>query len=535
MSVATRPIGCYVAELIAAYGVDTVFGIPGVHTLELYRGLARETRLRHVLTRHEQGAGFAADGYARASGRPAALFVISGPGLTNALTAIGQAYSDSVPMLVVASTPPRASLGRRWGVLHELEDQHRVISGVLDLTCTARSAEEIRDFIATAFAALRSGRPRPAYLGIPLDLLAETTALPAEVREPATPPRPIDAAALQSAADLLNAARQPAIIAGGGARAAAAELRALVERVDGYLATTASGKGILPEAHRSNLGCSLPFAPTQQRLLESDVVLAVGTQITETDVYTSHRLPLGGKLIRIDLEPTRNDLYPATVSIQADAATALAALLPRVAARSGWCTAAGDASRHRAGIDAQFDAPSRLRRAALAAIRAAMPTDGQLFTDMTQIAYLGNYAYATDAPGLWHHPSGYGTLGYAFPAALGGQLAAPRRAVAALMGDFGLQYTLAELATAVELGLSLPLIVWNNGALGQIKDDMLAAGIPPVGVVAQNPDFMALARACGAEGVVVTSAAELTAAVAAALGRGLPTLIEIDAARFYAV
>jgi thiamine pyrophosphate-dependent acetolactate synthase large subunit-like protein len=206
MSLTARPIGCYVAELLAANGIDTVFGIPGVHTLELYRGLAREPRLRHVLTRHEQGAGFGADGYARASGRPAAAFVISGPGVTNILTAVAQAYSDSVPMLVVASTPVRASLGRRWGVLHELADQQGVVGNVLDLACTAASAEDARDYLHAVFQEFRSGRPRPAYLGIPLDLLAEPTTLVAERFQLTESPVPAFNEQIGQAVALLSAA-----------------------------------------------------------------------------------------------------------------------------------------------------------------------------------------------------------------------------------------------------------------------------------------------------------------------------------------
>jgi thiamine pyrophosphate-dependent acetolactate synthase large subunit-like protein len=153
---------------------------------------------------------------------------------------------------------------------------------------------------------------------------------------------------------------------------------------------------------------------------------------------------------------------------------------------------------------------------------------------MTQIAYLGNYAYPADNPGSWFHPSGYGTLGYALPAAIGAKIAAPKRAVLALAGDFGLQFTLHELMTAVELNLSLPIVVWNNAALGQIRDDMIAADIAPVAVVAQNPDFPALAAACGATGLRVTGPAALTQAVHAALERSGPTLIEARESEFLA-
>src|SRR5271154_6306756 len=175
----SRSIGQYLVEILVANGIDTVFGIPGVHNLELYRGLAA-ANIRHVLVRHEQGAGFAADGYARLSGRPAAAFTISGPGLTNILTSVAQAYSDSIPLLVVATTPVRASLGKQWGVLHELQNQCALAAGVFGVARGAASDTDVRDHLRLCLGSLRTGRPRPAYLEIPLDVLSETTDLAAE-------------------------------------------------------------------------------------------------------------------------------------------------------------------------------------------------------------------------------------------------------------------------------------------------------------------------------------------------------------------
>ncbi len=542
MSLAARPIGCYLVELLAANGIDTVFGIPGVHNLALYRGLDRHRGLRHVLTRHEQGAGFAADGYARLSGRPAAAFVISGPGVSNVLTAVAQAYSDSSPLIVIASTPASASLGRGWGVLHESRDQQGVMAAVLDLVCTATTAAQARDFLRRVFDEYRAGRRRPAYLGMPLDLLAQDTLLPVEVFG-VVPTRP-SATAQQVArvAALLEGAARPAIIAGGGAGSAAAGLRDLIERLDGYLVTTAAGKGLLPEAHPANLGCSLPFAPTQRLLAEADLVLAVGTGLSETDIYTADRQAIGGRCVRIDIRELADDRHPAVESVCSDAAPFIEALLSALAGRGltatmprqGWRTAAGAASVHRAAIDATMDAPTRVLQRGLAALRRALPAEAAVFSDMTQIAYLGNYAFPMDAPGGWHHPSGYGTLGFAMPAALGAKIASPDRPVLALHGDYGLQFTIQELGTAVEAGVSLPIVVWNNAALGQIRDDMIASGIAPIGVVARNPDFVALAEAWGARGVRVGDEAALTAAVEAALRYAGPTLIEVDAAAFAA-
>jgi 5-guanidino-2-oxopentanoate decarboxylase len=534
MSAAAWTVGRYVVETLAANGIDTVFGIPGVHNIELYRGLEL-ARSRHVLARHEQNAVFAADGYARATGKVAAAFVISGPGVSNALTALAQAYSDSVPLLLIASAPVRASLGRGWGVLHELADQRALAATVSGFAGSARSAADVREQLRSAFAVLRNDRRRPAYLDIPLDLIAETTAL-----RPESFPAAVEVAApsttlLAEARALLEGAERPLLIAGGGARTAGAALRQLVESLDTYLITTIAGKGVLAESHPASLGASLPYAPTQELLAAADVVVAAGTELAETDAYTTTRLQLGGRLIRIDIDPRKlDDHYEAAVRIRGDAAAALALLARELRPRRGWRSSSGDAAGHRARIESRFDARTRLMLAALRALRASLPADGVVFSDMTQIAYLGNYVFSAERPGVWFHPCGYGTLGYALPAAIGAKIAQPQRPVVALAGDFGFQFTSQELMTAVELDLTLPVIVWNNAALQQIRDDMCAAGIAPIGVVARNPDFIALADACGAVGVRVHGAASLEEALRAALARPGPTLLEVVAQDFRA-
>jgi 5-guanidino-2-oxopentanoate decarboxylase len=523
-------IGHYLVELLAVNGIDTVFGIPGVHTLELYRPLA-DSALRHILVRHEQGAGFSADGYARMSGRPAAAFVISGPGLSNILTAVGQAFSDSVPMLIIASTPVRASLGKGWGVLHELRDQRALAQTVFGFARTAWSAEDVRDHLRAALASFKGVRARPAYLEIPLDLLGLPTVLRAErFADASNAPQAVN---LHTAIETLERSKRPMIIAGGGARGAGAAIHDLLDKLDAYLVTTTAGKGIVNESHPGNLGASLPYQQTQELVAEADAVLAVGTEIAETDTYKVTRLPMSGKLIRVDIDPAKlSDHYQADFPVLGDANAALTEMASSVTRRQGWRTQSGPSASHRLKIDAAFDRAAHARVTGLNAIRAALPVDGAVFSDMTQIAYVGNYAFAVDKPGLWHHPSGYGTLGYALPAAIGAKIAAPDRAIAALAGDFGLMFTLPELMTAVEAKIALPVIVWNNAALGQIRDDMVAAGIGEVGVVAQNPDFQALAKACGANAARARNAGELTNAIARALTASGPTLIEAREADF---
>jgi 5-guanidino-2-oxopentanoate decarboxylase len=297
---------------------------------------------------------------------------------------------------------------------------------------------------------------------------------------------------------------------------------------------------VLPEGHPANFGTSLPYAPIQRLIADADVVLAVGTELGETDMYFTTKLPLGGLLIRIDIDPVKlADHYAADVGIWSDARSALHALGQQLAERfagaaqrTGWRTVLGGAAKIRAQIDEGADLKTRALLSALRAVKSALPWDGVVFSDMTQIAYLGNYAYPVDGPGQWFHPSGYGTLGYALPAALGAKVASPARAIIALAGDFGLQFTITELMTAVEAGHALPIVVWNNSALGQIRDDMIAAHIEQLGVIARNPNFVALAHAFGAAGVQVHDAAALTEAVRAALSHPGPTLIEIVASSF---
>jgi thiamine pyrophosphate-dependent acetolactate synthase large subunit-like protein len=301
----------------------------------------------------------------------------------------------------------------------------------------------------------------------------------------------------------------------------------LLESLDGYLVTTVAAKGVIPESHPASLGASLPYRATQELLAAADVVVAVGTELAETDVYTTTRLTFPGRLIRIDIEASQLAGAPAhTVAIHADSRAVLELLAREVRPRRGWRSAAGDARATRLEVEAQIGAHWRPALAALQALRAAVPPEGVVFSDMTQIAYTGSYAFAADRPGSWFHPSGYGTLGFALPAAIGARIAQPARPVVALAGDFGVQFTLQELMTAVELQLPLPIVVWNNEALAQIRDDMLAAGIEPVGITGLNPDFQAFAAACGAQGLRVRGPDALARAVRGALEARGPTLLE---------
>ncbi len=278
--------GVYLTHLLRAYGVDTVFGIPGVHTIELYRGLAG-SGIRHITPRHEQGAGFMADGYARASGRPGVCFIISGPGMTNILTAMGQAYGDSVPMLVISTVNAHGRMGSGEGWLHELPDQQRTVAGVAAFSRTVHRPEELAPALAQAFAVFDGARPRPVHLELPIDVMlapAGHLAVPERVSR-LTRPAP-DPARVAEAAALLSAARAPVILAGGGAVRARA-LPALAEALDAPVVMTTNARGILPPDHPLAVTLSASTPATRALIAGADAVLAIGTEFGPTD-YDMH-------------------------------------------------------------------------------------------------------------------------------------------------------------------------------------------------------------------------------------------------------
>lgn len=516
--------GHAVISLLEAYGVDTVFGMPGVHTLELYKGLAA-SRIRHILVRHEQGAGFMADGYARASGRPGVCVLITGPGVTNAATAMGEAYSDSVPMLVLSSVNATADLGMGRGRLHEIASQQAVTAPLTAFSGTALRAGEVPELLAQAFSVYASARPRPVHIALPLDVLVEPADFAIVARTPPAPPSP-PGDEIAAAAALLTQAHRPVIIAGGGSIGCPEALERFAATLRAPVIVTNAAKGVIADGHPLCLGATLSLAPVQELLASADLVVAVGSELAETDSWVD-RLPLSGALIRIDIDAmaAQRD-YPASVALLGDAGHALAALSD---ALDGAGNAIGDAELDavRKKCVQSISALSRTHMKVLDAMRGALPDDAIVVTDMTQIAYTGNTYYPCTTPRSWFHPNGFGTLGYALPAAIGARLGAPQRAVVALVGDGGLLFTIQELATAAELGLPLVIVLWNNDGLGQIRDGMIERGMPEVGVNPRNPDYQLLARAFGCHAVRPASLDAFVDAITDALDANVPTLIEV--------
>ncbi|MDN3025475.1 thiamine pyrophosphate-dependent enzyme [Streptomyces sp. S.PB5] len=575
---------------LCGHAVTRVFGIPGTHNLEIYRHLAAYG-IRHVTPRHEQGAGYAADGYARVTGRPGVVLTTTGPALLNAAAAVGQAYSDSVPLLVVSPGMPLRHPRLSTGLLHETRSQTEALRGVAAFSHRVSSVGEIDAAVARAFTLFRTGRPRPVHIEIPLDLLEAAERVgPARISPP-LPRVTADPFAVREAARALAAAERPALVLGGGARDARQPCLALAERLGAPVVTTANGKGCVPETHPLSLGVSLHSAAVQKWLVSRDVVVAVGTELAESDFWAPPP-PLDGTLVRIDIDP--DQMYagaPADVPLVGHARAVLEALLPELpthtrvpgshdhpqppvdaaqprldparpalsASQPSLDPARSPLDRARSPLDpghsplapaqlpphharvpedvralrAARDAETATRDARwipyLEAIRSVLAEDAVVTSDSAQCCYYGALPHLPiGTTGRYLHPTGFGTLGYALPAAIGAKVARPDRQVVALSGDGGLQFTVQELATAVQLRLPLPIVVFDNGGYGEIRDEMRARGDAPTAVDLPPVDLPALARAYGGHGTHACNADELVQSLTEALDRPAPTLITVS-------
>ncbi|HJN48868.1 MAG: 5-guanidino-2-oxopentanoate decarboxylase [Pseudomonadales bacterium] len=509
-------------SLLEAYHVDTVFGIPGVHTVELYRGLARSD-IRHISARHEQGAGFMADGYARVSGRPGVCFIITGPGITNIATAMAQAYSDSIPMLVISSVNKSGELGLGAGQLHELPYQRNLTAQFTEFSHTLLDGAELPEVLARAFAVFSSRRPAPVHVEIPIDVIESEIDISTDTWPTATRPGP-DSASIGEAAQLLRTADKPLLILGGGAVDAGEAALKLVNRLEAPVINTVAAKGVIAASHPLCLDDTLAFKPVRELINDADVVLAVATEFSETDRYGDERpLRMKGKLIRIDIDPeqlVRN--HKPWLSILSDAGTALAAISARLDAGSG---SSGTARVKQVKKDLQQYQNHRLF---LQKLRQILPDDCIIAGDSTQPVYAANSFFPVEQPRCWiTSVTGYGTLGYALPAAIGAKLALPERPVICIVGDGGFLFTISELAVAVELGLTIPIVLWNNQGYGEIRNYMLERQIPLVGVDLYTPDFIALAEGFGCVGRKASSMDHFQQLMNDALAHPGPSIIEI--------
>ena len=518
--------GRAVLETIRAYGVTAIFGIPGTHNLELYRPLA-DLGIRAVTNRHEQGSGYGADGWAQQTGLPGVVITTSGPGLQNAMSAIGTAFCESRPLIVLSPGVPLGAEFADVGTLHETKDATAMVGAIAEWSRRVTSAAEAVDAVHDAFALFRTGRPRPVHIEIPLDVLEAPAGVPAEARRPRPVPARAsgDPQALAEAARLLAGAKTPVIVAGGGAVDAAHEVTVVAERLGAPVLTTLNGKGVVDERHPLALGSNLRLAAARTVAEDADVLLVVGSKLGEAELWAP-RLEARGSVIRIDISPAQRDKnLAATVGIAGDAAAVLEALLAALPAET---RPPRELTAERAAIAAEMreTAPETVALAEI--IAGALPDDAIVAGDSSQIVYmaLGSVLASAHPHSLLYTPT-YATLGYGLPAAIGARVAQTEHPVVTVIGDGALMFCVNELVTAIEQRLDLTIVCVDNGGYAEIRQNELDRGMTPIGVDLVQPDWAALATAFGATGRRVENRDDIASSIRAAIADGGVQLVHL--------
>jgi acetolactate synthase-1/2/3 large subunit len=518
--------------LLERQGIDIIAGIPGGANLPLYDAL-RASRIRHVLARHEQGAGFIAQGMARVTGKPAVCFGTSGPGATNLLTAIADAKLDSIPLVAITGQVPRAMIGT--DAFQEI-DTYGLTIPITKHNYLVRSAAELLDVIPAAFRIAASGRPGPVVVDIPKDVqneAIELDRLPAPgTAAPAARPSAGDVA---QAAALIDAARRPVLFIGAGVIAAGASstLRQLAEAASIPVVSTLLGLGALPSDHPLFLGMVGMHAArcTNLCLEECDLLIAIGVRFDDRATGKAAEFCPRARIIHVDIDRSEiGKIKAPLLGIEADAGAMLNALLPRIEpqARSGWLAHMRELRRRyplsTPGDDDPLSPYGIIRHAA-----ALIGDDATVTTDVGQHQMWAAQAFPFSRPRQLLTSGGLGTMGFGLPAAIGAALAEPQRKVVCFSGDGSLLMNLQELATATEEGVDVKVVLLNNGHLGLVRQQqqLFYGERYHASRFHAEPDFPALARAFGMEAYDLGGRGDPSVTLAHALHRPGPCLIHV--------
>lgn len=511
-----RTGGQILVDALDAYGVDTVFGIPGIHTLPIYDALHDHPRIHHVMTRHEQGAGYMADGYARVSGKVGVVLTTTGPAAVNALTPLGEANAESSPVLLVASGPDD-EMTPDSGYLHEMRDQFATLTSVTGQGTRAADGQEIVSGVDEAMSFRGRRRPRPYVLEVPIGVLKAE--YEAAISPESYPPTVPGEDAIDAAVALLETAERPFLFVGGGAQDASGEVHRLAELLDARVGASGNGLGVMGAGDPRYVGTN---AAPGWWINQADVVLAIGTRFdARTRRWLGHPK---AKVIHVDLDPdVIGRTLAADVALVGDASATLDLLSQRI---GNGRSADWSGLPEKPASDAVDDerAVSILRT-----LRDVLDRDAAIFNDMTLVCYQARRWFDVYEPRTFHSPITYGSLGFSVPAAIGAKAADRSRQVVALCGDGGFMFTAQEVLTAKQERLGVPIVLFNDNCYSAIKraQDRECEG-RHVAVSLDNPDFQLLAKSFGVPGERVASADGLREAVRQALGSDLPTIVEVD-------
>jgi acetolactate synthase-1/2/3 large subunit len=512
------------AEALIANGVDTVFGIPGIQLDPLFDAFFhRSNTIRVVHNRHEQGSAFMAMGYAQSSDKTGAFVVVPGPGLLNAMGAVSTAVAANTPILGLTGQIPSNQIGLNYGVAHELRDQLMMSRGVVGWANRAEHPSEVPAMLNDAFRYMHSGRKQPAVFEMAPDHYAARAPVTSLAGAQPDAPPPLDEERIKQMAERLSKARCPAIFVGGGVLGANAELRQLAERLNAPVIETVNGRGAMPSSHP----LWFHILAGQEIWPHIDVALVVGTRFLAPALAWGRADEVD--MLRIDIDPTQmNKPRRPTMGLVADAGQAMQGLFDELGEGAvsrdeflATCVAGRDK------MDARLADLGNLPELANA-VRRALPENGILVTDVTQLGYYARHCFPVEQPRQVLGPSYQATLGYAMPAALGAKLANPDCEVVAVAGDGGFMFTMQELAVAAQAGIAVVTIVLDNGSYGNVKtiQDQRFGG-RNIAVELHNPDFVAMARSFGLHAEEATNGEELEAALRRSFATRGPALIRV--------
>ncbi|WP_218727952.1 acetolactate synthase large subunit [Enterobacter chuandaensis] len=532
ISTKTRFTGAQlIVHLLERQGITTVAGIPGGTVLPLYDALSQSTQIRHVLARHEQGAGFIAQGMARTQGKPAVCMACSGPGATNLVTAIADARLDSIPLICITGQVPSSMIGT--DAFQEV-DTYGISIPITKHNYLVRDISELPQVISDAFRIAQSGRPGPVWIDIPKDVQTaeiEIDVLP-EPGERAPAPE-FSAESVRDAAAMINAAKRPVLYLGGGAINAADEIRQFAEKANLPTTMTLMALGMLPKAHPLSLGMLGMHGArsTNYILQEADLLIVMGARFDDRAIGKTEQFCPNAKIIHVDIDRAElGKIKQPHVAIQGDVADVLAQLIPQTDAadRADWCQLVADLQREFPGaIPTEGDPLSHY--GLINAVAACVDDSAIITTDVGQHQMWTAQAYPLNRPRQWLTSGGLGTMGFGLPAAVGAALANPDRKVICFSGDGSLMMNIQEMATAAENQLDVKIILMNNEALGLVhqqqslfyKQGVFAATYP--GMI----NFMQIAAGFGLHTCDLNAEEDAHAALQAAISRPGPALIHV--------
>ena len=518
-----------IVDCLIEQGVDTIFGIPGVHTYHLFEALyERSDAIRFIGSRHEQGAAYMAYGYAKSTGKVGVYTCVPGPGVLNTTAALATAYSGHAPVLCLTSEIPSTEIGRGHGILHELPDQLGVLRRLTKWSERINHPSEARQKMLQAFAELTQGRVRPVALETPWDTMSVKSLV--DLRSPPDLPRAADFEpnpdSVAAAAQIIAVGINPLIMLGAGAINAGAEVLELAEMLQAPLTAHRGGRGIVPD----DSPYALSHAAGYHYWRDTDVLIAIGTRM-ELQYFRWKAFPKNLKIIRIDIDPEEMARRKADVGLVCDAKPGLRSLIdalrPRLSGRADRRPAL-EALRARSRREIEAVQP---QVAYLDVIRRVLPRDGFFVEEISQVGFTARFAFPIYEPRTYVSGGYQENLGFGFMTALGVKAAHPHRAVVSINGDGGFLFGVQELATAVQFGINLVSIVFNNSSFGNVvRDQKNGFDAHYIGGSLRNPDFVKLAESFGVSGYRVASPEALQPVLEKALSREEPALIEVTVA-----